>query len=775
MSRKRCRHARGAFLGAVGVLALALPGTASAQVPTISIDDPTVTEGNVGTSNASFTVSLSEPSSETVTVDFGTSNGTATAALDYVSRSETVTFNPGDTSKQVTVQVNGDSIDEPDETFNGNLSNASVNASIGDSQGVATITDDDGAPGISVNDVAHPEGDAGQKDFNFTVSLSNPSSSAVTVDFATADATATVADGDYDARSVTVPFAPLETQKTVTVKANGDGTDESDETFGVDLTNNSANSSIADGHGVGTIQNDDADPAISIGNVSAAEGNSGQKDFDFTVSLNHASAQTVTAQYATSNGTATQPSDYASASGTVTFTPGDTSESVTVKVNGDTTNEPDEGFNVNLTNNSPNSSIADGQGLGTIQNDDGEPSISIGNVSAAEGNTGQQDFDFTVSLSNPSATPVTVDFATADGTATVADNDYDANSGTVMFAAGDISESVTVKVNGDSADEPHETFDVELTSNSPNSSVADGQGVGTIQNDDAAQTIAACPAAATDEEEGRVFGSGDIRVAQTFTAQTSGVAVSAHAKVLKQPGTSGDWVLSLNSIDTSGTPTNAAVRSVTVPDSTVPDGVGTIGGTFEPLAIVAGEQYALAVTRPGASDVSVRIRVGNACEGESFASTTQDGTFAPLTSFGLPSGLDVVFGICTSAAQCITRAASSTAPEGPPPELQLTVGRALTLDANKKKVQKGKKVLLSGLLEVTPEEPACESAQPIDLQRKRREEPDFTTFGQIQTDAQGAFSAKVKVKKTSDYRAGVAETGVCTGGLSDTERVKVKK
>src|SRR5207248_2979149 len=109
--------------------------------PTISINDVSVTEGNSGTVNAVFTVSLSAASPQTVTVSCSTANCTvnpATSGSDYVAISATtLTFNPGETSKQITVVVNGDTTDEADETFFVNLSGAS-NATISDSQGVGT-------------------------------------------------------------------------------------------------------------------------------------------------------------------------------------------------------------------------------------------------------------------------------------------------------------------------------------------------------------------------------------------------------------------------------------------------------------------------------------------------------------------------------------------------------------------------------------------------------------------------------------------------------------
>jgi hypothetical protein len=106
---------------------------------------------------------------------------------------------------------------------------------------------------------------------------------------------------------------------------------------------------------------------------------------------------------------------------------------------------------------------------------------------------------------------------------------------------------------------------------------------------------------------------------------------------------------------------------------------------------------------------------------------------------------------------------------------QAKADRTLTLDANKGKVKKGKRVTLTGQLNQVARQGACESGQPVQLQRKRPSQTTFTTVEQLQTDAAGRFSAKEKVKKTFEYRAQVAETAACAGGLSNTEKVKVRK
>ena len=244
-----------------------------------------------------------------------------------------------------------------------------------------------------------------------------------------------------------------------------------------------AHATIADNQGVATINNDDTQPTISINNVSVTEGNAGTTSAGFTVALSGPSSQTITVNYATADGTATAGSDYVSAAGTVTFTPGQTSQPVSITVNGETALEPNESFNVNLSAQT-NAAIADNQGIGTITNDDAQPSISINDVSVSEGDAGTSSAGFTVSLSNASSQTITVNYATADGTAT-AGNDYVATTGTLTFTPGQTSRPLNVTVNGDLLnDAAAVTFNVDLSA-ATNATIADNQGVGTILDDDA--------------------------------------------------------------------------------------------------------------------------------------------------------------------------------------------------------------------------------------------------------------------------------------------------
>src|SRR5205814_2117173 len=216
-------------------------------LPSLSINNVAVTEGNTGTTNANFIVTLSPASSRTVTVNYATADGTATAPADYVAiPSTTLTFNPGETIKSITVPVNGDTVDETDETFAVNLSNP-TNATLSTATGTGTIIDDDGPPTVTLSLSGSPMAEAGgvatvtaghtgqTVNANFSVSLSAASPQSITVDYSTADGTAT-ALADYIAKSGTVTFpANSTTPQTITIVVNGDNIDEIDETFTVNL------------------------------------------------------------------------------------------------------------------------------------------------------------------------------------------------------------------------------------------------------------------------------------------------------------------------------------------------------------------------------------------------------------------------------------------------------------------------------------------------------------------------------------------------------------
>ena len=225
------------------------------DLPTaISVNDVRAAQGSAGTAEAVFTVSLSSPSGKPVTVKFDTADGTAKAGSDYVASSGMLTFKPRETTKTITIEVNNRPPGAPDKTFFVNLTN-SPNATIARAQGVGTIAGDALRPRMAINDVSVLPGNARRPAANFTVRLSKTSDQRVTVDFATADGTAS-AGSDYVATSGTLTFSPGETSHIISVALKGDSQDRASRTFVVDLTN-PTNATFSQAWGTGTIMGDD--------------------------------------------------------------------------------------------------------------------------------------------------------------------------------------------------------------------------------------------------------------------------------------------------------------------------------------------------------------------------------------------------------------------------------------------------------------------------------------------------------------------------------------
>ena len=175
-----------------------------------------------GQRTAAFRLKLSAPSGQVVRVNIATGGGTATADNDYVKVAPTqIAFTTGNVFAYARVLINGDVLNEQNETFNVNLSSP-VNASIADSQALGTILNDDRAPSLTIDDVNISEGNSGTKNLNFTVTLSAASGQTVSVNYATADGTAR-APGDYTAKNGTLSFAPGSAlTRTISVAIKGD-------------------------------------------------------------------------------------------------------------------------------------------------------------------------------------------------------------------------------------------------------------------------------------------------------------------------------------------------------------------------------------------------------------------------------------------------------------------------------------------------------------------------------------------------------------------------
>ena len=213
-------------------------------LPALSVSDAFFTEGNAGTGYASVVVSLIGRSNKTVSVNYGTADGTATAGGDYDAVAGTLTFARGETSKLIRVPIRGDRTPESDESLFIDLRGAK-NARIARARASLTLIDDE--PRISVSGPAgNWEGDSGTTPFTFTVSLSTAYDQPVTVNFTTRDNTA-IAGDDYLASNGTLTFNPGDTVRTVTVMVVGDLVADTGESFYLDLIGASANAQLSGG------------------------------------------------------------------------------------------------------------------------------------------------------------------------------------------------------------------------------------------------------------------------------------------------------------------------------------------------------------------------------------------------------------------------------------------------------------------------------------------------------------------------------------------------
>ena len=297
-----------------------------------------------------------------MTVDYTTADDTAAQPADYLAGSGTLTFLPGDVSESISVYIVGDITDENDETFLINLANPS-NGRISDNQALATITDDDLPPGISITDAAITEGNSGSAAATFVVSLSTASGKMVRATYATANGTATQ-PADYQPASALVTFLPGEVSKNLPINVLGDTLDEFDETFVVNLSN-PLNGSLQDNQGTGTISDDDLPPNMSIEDVTVTDGVTSNVLATFVIRLDTASGKQITVNYATQDDSASAPQDYLTVTGLATINPGQSQFSITVTVIGSSLNEPVESFFMNLSGAS-NANLVDNQAIGTI-------------------------------------------------------------------------------------------------------------------------------------------------------------------------------------------------------------------------------------------------------------------------------------------------------------------------------------------------------------------------------------------------------------------------
>ncbi|HEY0099416.1 MAG TPA: Calx-beta domain-containing protein, partial [Pyrinomonadaceae bacterium] len=488
--------------------------------PCISVNDVTFTEGDVGAGNASFNVTLSEASAQTVRVNFRIeprglfvlsemNTFLPTPGVDYQPVSGTLTFAPGTTTQTIDVPVNGDLTDEYDEAFSVLLSSPTSNAVIHDTLGIGTILDNDAPPTFIIQDISASEGNTtfNPKLMEFTVTLSAASGKPILLPYQTADGTATAAVNDYQQAISTLNFAPGTSSRIIGITINGDTAYEPDETFFVNL-GSPENATLSDAQAQGTIVNDDPQPTISVFPASIGELDSSTGVINVPVQLSNFSSQPVTVNYTTVDGTANAGSDYVATSGSLTINPGDFSQHIRVTVLGDTIDETDETFSLTLSNPVNATLGMQPSATVTIIDNDG-PNISINDISISEGDFGLKNATFNITLSGASPQSISVNYSTIfTGGSSTSGHDYRPVSQRVFIAPGQTSVPVNVQIIGDTDTEPDETLTV-LLSASFGATIADAFGTCIILNDDNAGSVQ-FSAPSYSVSEGAAFATFDV-------------------------------------------------------------------------------------------------------------------------------------------------------------------------------------------------------------------------------------------------------------------------
>ena len=522
---------------------LGSPATATGTIqnddfpPTLAIAATSASkaEGTGGGSTSfTFTVTRSGDTTGTASVSWAVTGSGANAATanDFTGGTlptGSVAFAIGEATKTITVSVAADSTIETDEGFTVTLSSPS-GATLGSpATATGTIQNDDFPPtlAIAATSAIKPEGTGGgSTSFTFTVTRSGDTTGTSSVSWAvTGSGTNAANAADFTGGTLptgSVTLAVGESTKTITVNVAADPTLESDEGFTVTLSSPVGATLGSPATATGTIQNDDSLPTLAIAATSAIkpEGTGGGSTaFTFMVTRSGDTTGTSSASWAVSGSganaaTATDFTGGTLPAGSVTFAVGEATKTITVNVAADSTIEKDEGFSVTLSSPSGATLGSPTTATGTIQNDD-QPSLSITDALVIEGDSGTTNVTLQVTLSEQSLVPVTVSYAAVDGTAKLSDNDYVGTLGSLTFAVGETSKTITVVVKGDTKFEANETFAVQL-SNPTGATIAKSAGTVTIENDDY-RTLVGIAATDTDKFEGN---SG--RTPFTFTLARTG-------------------------------------------------------------------------------------------------------------------------------------------------------------------------------------------------------------------------------------------------------------
>lgn len=455
--------------------------------PTVSVAN-TTPGAEPGTDNV-FTVTLSQTPTAAVTVNYATSSGSATSGADFTSTSGMLTF-PANTvtlTQTITVPTLDDLITEGTENFNMTLSAPTNSTITGTNPAIGTIADNETPPTLTItNTTAGAEPSTANV---FTVTMSNQTASAVTVNYATSSGTAT-SGTDFTATSGTLTFAANTTTLTqsISVPTTDDTVFEGTEDFTMQLSG-AVNATIAGTNpATGTIADNETQPTLSI--VNTTPGAEPATNNVFTVTLSGQTASAVTVNYAAGGGSAISGSDYTATSGTLTFAANTLAltQTITVPTLDDLIFEGSENFNLTLSGPLNATITGTNPAVGSIADDEGQPTVSIVNMTpGAEPSTGNV---FAVTLSSQTISQVTVNYATSSGTAT-SGADFTSTSGTVTFApnTATLTQTITVPTLNDLIFEGSENFNMTLSAPTNATIAGTNPAIGVIADDETQPTL----------------------------------------------------------------------------------------------------------------------------------------------------------------------------------------------------------------------------------------------------------------------------------------------
>ena len=458
----------------------ALSSSSGAALPALSAGDAATTESGDGNdTHLTFTVTLEPASTETVTVDYETADGTATAGDDYTAKSGTLTFDPGDTQKTVRVTVHDDSVEDGGETLTVTLSNPS-GATLERAEATGTINNTETeADRLTASFSGMPESHDGSSEFSFTLTFSEEPDEELSY--------RTLRDHAFEVSEGNIVKARRGQQgsnRTWTIEVEPDGSEAV--TIRLPATTDcSATGAICtdDGRKLSNSPSDTVDGPPSEPLTASFSGmpaeHDGSSEFTFTLTFSEEPDEDLS--YRTLRDDAFDVSG--GEIGKAKRAEQGKNRTWTIHV------DPDRAGDVSIRLPATQSCSAtgaictgDGRMLSNSTSDTvrGPAGISVADATAEE-NT-DSSIDFTVTLDRAASGTVTVDYQTADGTAT-AGSDYTAASGTLTFAAGERTKTISVTLLDDTHDEGEETFTLTL-SNASGAVITDGEATGTIENHD---------------------------------------------------------------------------------------------------------------------------------------------------------------------------------------------------------------------------------------------------------------------------------------------------